>query len=348
MLPKTLVWDASVPLLRLLDQRKIPTEIAFRDCAVYEDVAQCIEDMTVRGAPAIGIAAAYGVALAARVSPDLVGVAIERLSLTRPTAVNLYWALERMSKTAQMNKENKDLYKILEKEAMLIHAEDIETNKKLAGYGQTLLRQNASVITHCNAGAIATGGYGTALGVFRAARESGKDVKIYADETRPRLQGGLLTAFELFADGFDVTVICDSTAAFLMSQKQIDAVIVGADRIAMNGDTANKIGTYSLAIASLEHNVPFYIAAPISTIDINCPSGSYIPIEERDGEEIRSFGGCRVISPDIKVWNPAFDVTPAKFIRGIITEAGIIMEPYVENIAKICATNKLEARQDEK
>lgn len=344
MLPKTLAWDASIPLLRLLDQRKLPAGIAFRDCVVYEEVARSIEDMTVRGAPAIGIAAAYGMALAARVSPDLVGVAAERLSLTRPTAVNLYWALERMSKTAQMHKKSKDLYKILEREAMLIHAEDIETNKKLAAYGQTLLPQSSSVITHCNAGAIATGGYGTALGVFRAAREGGKDVKIYADETRPRLQGGLLTAFELFADGFDVTVICDSMAAFLMSRKRIDAVIVGADRIAMNGDTANKIGTYSLAIASMEHDVPFYIAAPISTIDINCPNESSIPIEERDGDEIRSFGGCRVMSADIKVWNPAFDVTPARFINGIITEAGIIVKPYVKNIAKIFAANKREAR----
>lgn len=344
MLPDTLQWNAAVPSLRLLDQRKIPASIVFRDCLTYQDVAQAIEDMTVRGAPAIGVAAAYGVVLAARVSPDLVETAVKRLSATRPTAVNLYWALERMAKTAQDNKGSAKIYEILEKEAINIHKEDIEINKKLAGFGQELLPPDAAVITHCNAGAIATAGYGTALGVFRAARERGKKVKIYADETRPRLQGGLLTAFELLADGFDVTVICDSMAAFLMSREKIDAVIVGADRIAMNGDTANKIGTYSLAIAAKEHGVPFYIAAPVSTIDINCPNGRSIPIEERNGDEIRFVGECRVLGDGVDVWNPAFDVTPAKFISGIITETGIIMEPYIENIAKLCSKYKREVR----
>lgn len=344
MLPDTLQWNASVPSLRLLDQRKIPAAIAFRDCATYEDVARAIEDMTVRGAPAIGVAAAYGVVLAARVSPDLAETAAKRLSATRPTAVNLYWALERMIKTAQNNRGNAKIYELLEQEAINIHKEDIEINKRLASYGQELLPREAAVITHCNAGAIATAGYGTALGVFRAARERGKNVKIYADETRPRLQGGLLTAFELLADGFDVTVICDSMAAFLMSREKIDAVIVGADRIAMNGDTANKIGTYSLAIAAREHGVPFYIAAPLATIDTNCPNGKSIPIEERNGDEIRFIGECRVLSADTNVWNPAFDVTPAKFIGGIITEAGIIMEPYADNIAKLCFEYKREVR----
>lgn len=344
MLPDTLQWNAAVPSLRLLDQRKIPDGIVFRDCLTYEEVAQAIEDMTVRGAPAIGVAAAYGVVLAARVSPDLAEKAVERLSATRPTAVNLYWALERMTKTAQDNKGSSKIYELLENEAINIHKEDIEINKRLARHGQEVLPRNAAAITHCNAGAIATAGYGTALGVFRAARERGKNVKIYAGETRPRLQGGLLTAFELFTDGFDVTVICDSMAAFLMSREKIDAVIVGADRIAMNGDTANKIGTYSLAIAAMEHGVPFYIAAPLSTIDTNCPNGSGIPIEERHGDEIRLIHGRRVIPAGINVWNPAFDVTPAKFIRGIITEAGIIMEPYVENIAKLCCEYKREVR----
>lgn len=344
MLPNTLEWNPAAPLLRLLDQRKIPAAITFRDCAAYEDVAQAIEDMTVRGAPAIGIAAAYGVVLAARVSPDLIETATERLSKTRPTAVNLYWALERMLKTAHSNKNSTKIYELLEKEAISIHNEDIEINKSLAAHGQQLLPPKARVITHCNAGALATGGYGTALGVFRAAREQGKEVKIYADETRPRLQGGLLTAFELSADDFDVTVICDSMAAFLMSREKIDAVVVGADRIAMNGDTANKIGTYSLAIAAREHNVPFYIAAPTSTIDLNCPDGESIPIEERNGDEVKMVGDCRVVSSGVKVWNPAFDVTPAKFIRGIITEKGIIMEPYIKNIARICSAYKQEAR----
>lgn len=340
MLPDTLEWVSEVPALRLLDQRKIPAEIVFRDCESYEETALAIEDMTVRGAPAIGIAAAYGVALAASVSPELIEAAIERLSKTRPTAVNLHWALKRMKKIADLNKNGKNIHELLEKEAVEIHRQDIEINKKLAFWGQELLPQKSRVITHCNAGAIATGGYGTALGVFRSARENGKEVKIFADETRPRLQGGLLTAFELSADGFEVTVICDSMAAFLMSREKIDAAVVGADRIALNGDTANKIGTYSLAIAAKEHNVPFYIAAPLSTIDINCPNGKYIPVEERDGEEIRAVGGIRLIPEDIKVWNPAFDVTPAKFISGIITEAGIIKEPYVENIGKIFSAYK--------
>lgn len=334
MLPDTLEWISGGPVLRLLDQRKIPGGIVFRDCRSYEETAQAIENMTVRGAPAIGVAAAYGVALAAKASPDLIDAAVERLSGTRPTAVNLSWALERMKRIADLNKGGKNIYELLEKEAMEIHRQDIEINKRLAFWGQELLPQKSRVITHCNAGAIATGGYGTALGVFRAAREKGKEIAIFAGETRPRLQGGLLTAFELSADGFEVTVICDSMAAFLMSREKIDAVVVGADRIAMNGDAANKIGTYSLAIVAREHNVPFYIAAPLSTFDTNCPNRKHIPIEERDGEEIRTVGGCRVIPSDINVWNPAFDVTPAKFISGIITEAGIIMEPYVENIAK--------------
>lgn len=343
MLPNTLEWNASAPRLRLLDQRKLPAEVTFRDCATYEDVARAIEDMTVRGAPAIGIAAAYGVVLAARTSPDLIETAAERLSKTRPTAINLHWALERMTRIAEINEKSAQLYELVEKEAIRINEEDIEINRKISRYGQELLPQNAKVITHCNAGALATGGYGTALGVLRAARERGKEVKVYAGETRPRLQGGLLTAFELSSEGFDVTVICDSMVAFLMSREQIDAVVVGADRIAMNGDTANKIGTYSLAIAAREHNIPFYIAAPTSTIDINCPRGKDIPIEERDGGEIRFVGDCQVLSSDIKVWNPAFDVTPAEIIRGIITEAGIIMEPYAENIAKICSVYKREA-----
>lgn len=336
MLPETLEWRGDVPSLRLLDQRKIPREIAVYDCKTYEETALAIENMTVRGAPAIGVAAAYGVVLAARESAGLIAPALQRLAGTRPTAVNLYWALERMKKIADANGANENISLLLEAEAIKIHDEDIETNKKLSRYGQTLLPQRANVITHCNAGAIATAGYGTALGVLRAAREKGKKIRIFADETRPRLQGGLLTAFELFEDGFDVTVICDSMAAFLMQREKIDAVIVGADRISANGDTANKIGTYSLAICAKAHNVPFYVAAPVSTIDINCPNGTNIPIEERDGDEIRSCGGRQIIPGNINVWNPAFDITPAEFISGIITEMGIIEKPYDVNIAKNC------------
>lgn len=323
-------------MLRLLDQRKIPCEIVMCDCKTYEETALAIENMTVRGAPAIGVAAAYGVVLAARESADLIAPALQRLAKTRPTAVNLYWALARMQKIADISETNENICRLLEEEAIKIHSEDIETNKKLSRYGQVLLPQRAKVITHCNAGAIATAGYGTALGVLRAARENGKELRIFADETRPRMQGGLLTAFELFEDGFDVTVICDSMAAFLMAREKIDAVIVGADRISANGDTANKIGTYSLALCAKTHNVPFYVAAPISTIDINCPNGASIPIEERDGDEVRSYGGRQIIPGNINVWNPAFDITPAEFISGIITEMGIIEKPYDVNIAKNC------------
>lgn len=336
MLPKTLEWRSDIPSLRLLDQRKIPCEIAVYDCKTYEETALAIENMTVRGAPAIGVAAAYGVVLAARESADLIVPALRRLAKTRPTAVNLYWALERMKKIVDSGGTDENICRLLEEEAIKINCEDIETNKKLSRHGQALLPQRANVITHCNAGAIATAGYGTALGVLRAARENGKEIRIFADETRPRLQGGLLTAFELFEDGFDVTVICDSMAASLMAREKIDAVIVGADRISANGDTANKIGTYSLALCARAHNVPFYVAAPVSTIDINCPNGTSIPIEERDGNEIRSCGGRQIIPSNIKVWNPAFDITPAEFISGIITEIGIIEKPYDVNIAKNC------------
>lgn len=332
MLPSPIEWRSGVPLLRLLDQRKIPDEITFCECRNYEDVALAIENMSVRGAPAIGVAAAYGVVLAAGRSPSLVVPALERLAKTRPTAVNLFWALQRMKKTAASAAAPESLYSLLEREAIKIHREDAEINKRLADFGQQLLPQKSRVITHCNAGALATADYGTALGVFRAAREAGKEVQVYACETRPRLQGALLTAFELYEDGFDVTVIGDSMAAFLMSRKKIDAVITGADRIARNGDTANKIGTYSLAVAANAMGVPFYIAAPMSTVDINCPKGAGIPIEERDGDELRSLRGVRMIPQHIKVWNPAFDITPGHLIGGIITETGIIKKSYEENL----------------
>lgn len=327
MLPPTMQWLPQIPALRLLDQRAIPDAICFCDCRTYEDVARAIEDMTVRGAPAIGIAAAYGVVLAARGGEADIMAGIDRLAKTRPTAVNLYWALDRMKKLINRYPGNDELASVLEAEAVLMHKEDIAVNKKLSYYGQQLLPECATVITHCNAGALATAGYGTALGVFRAASENGKKMKIYADETRPRFQGGRITSFELYEDGFDVTVICDSMAAFLMSREKIDAVITGADRIALNGDTANKIGTYGLAIAAEKHNVPFYIAAPLSTIDMNCPNGNAIQIEERSHDEIRIIGSEVVIPERIAVWNPAFDITPAGLITGIITEAGIISRP---------------------
>ena len=335
MLPQTIEWLAEKKVLRLLDQRSVPNEVKFRDCYSMEDVASSIEDMTVRGAPAIGVAAAYGIAVAAEGGADAVLAAIERLSKTRPTAVNLYWSLKRMSAVFECCRKNDNFASVLEAEAVKIHADDIQINKKLAFYGQGLLPSKGTVITHCNAGALATAGYGTALGVFRAAAENGKKLKIYADETRPRLQGARLTAFELYEDGFDVTVICDSMSAFLMSKEKIDAVITGADRIAANGDTANKIGTYGLAVAAKRHNVPFYIAAPASTIDIGCKTGDDIPIEERDPDEIRQINRELIFPSAIPVWNPAFDVTPAELISGIITELGVLRHPYTDEIAKI-------------
>ena len=335
MLPQTIEWLAEKKVLRLLDQRSVPNDVKFRDCYSMEDVASSIVDMTVRGAPAIGVAAAYGVAVAAEGGADAVLAAIERLSKTRPTAVNLYWSLKRMSAVFECCRKNDNFASVLEAEAVKIHADDIQINKKLAFYGQGLLPSKGTVITHCNAGALATAGYGTALGVFRAAAENGKKLKIYADETRPRLQGARLTAFELYEDGFDVTVICDSMSAFLMSKEKIDAVITGADRIAANGDTANKIGTYGLAVAAKRHNVPFYIAAPASTIDIGCKTGDDIPIEERDPDEIRQINRELIFPSAIPVWNPAFDVTPAELISGIITELGVLRHPYTDEIAKI-------------
>ena len=335
MLPETIEWISEIPLLRLLDQRKIPASIEFRDCRTYEDTAEAIEDMTVRGAPAIGVAAAYGITLAAHIDPSKIEDALLRLSATRPTAVNLFWAIERMRSVYNKFKDRPELYQMLESEALTIEREDREINKKIGEFGQKILPKTASVITHCNAGALATAGYGTALGVLRAAMEAGKEIKVYADETRPRFQGGRLTAFELCEDGFDVTVICDSMAPFLMSREKIDAVITGADRIALNGDTANKIGTYGLAVSAKRHNVPFYIAAPLSTIDFNCPNGEMIPIEERDHNEVRMSGSEILFYEGAKVWNPAFDVTPAELITGIITEAGIFEPSRIKELQKL-------------
>ncbi|WP_455596631.1 S-methyl-5-thioribose-1-phosphate isomerase [Cloacibacillus porcorum] len=332
MLPATIEWKEG--RLLLLDQRQLPRRTEYVSCESAEETARAIENMTVRGAPAIGVAAAYGLVLALK-GEDF-AVAARRLAGTRPTAVNLFWAIRRMEALWRANEDkNKDeLYLIMENEVKNIHDEDIEINKSISRFGQEILPKKGAAITHCNAGALATAGYGTALGVFRAAAEAGKEIKIYADETRPRLQGSLLTAYELQRDGFDVTVITDSMAAFLMSRLKIDAAVTGADRVAMNGDTANKIGTYSLAIAAKRHGVPFYIAAPLSTFDTGCASGADIPIEERGGGEVRSVGGVEVVPEEIKVWNPAFDVTPNELITGIITERGIIRAPFAENIKK--------------
>ncbi len=324
-------WIEADGALRLLDQRALPGREAYVVCRAVEDVALAIENMTVRGAPAIGIAAAYGVVLAAVGGRGAVLEAIERLARTRPTAVNLFEALNRMRAIleAEPSLEGEGLAGLLLDEALRIHEADVEANRRMGACGAELLPKTAVVLTHCNAGAIATGGHGTALGVLRSAREAGKTVCVYADETRPLLQGARLTAWELARDGFDVTLIADGMAGALMRTKRVDAVIVGADRIAANGDTANKIGTYALAVLAAAHGVPFYVAAPWSTFDLTLPDGSGIPIEERSEEEMRGLSNGQRVPEAVKVWNPAFDVTPARYIAAIVTERGVFRPPYM-------------------
>lgn len=329
MIPETLTWTGDS--LRILDQRALPEEVVFLDCRTVAQVADAIRTLAVRGAPAIGIAAAYGVVIGARVDRKNLETVIYELAATRPTAVNLFWALGRMRAVAEREAEEPDdifLSRLLF-EAGSIHHEDVTNNKKMGAFGASLLPQRATVLTHCNAGALATGGHGTALGVLRSAREADKEiVKVYADETRPLLQGARLTAWELAEDGFDVTVICDSMAGYLMSTEKIDAVIVGADRIAANGDAANKIGTYGLAVLAAHHKVPFYVAAPKSTFDPTLSEGCEIPIEERGAEEVRVLPDGKRVPDGISVWNPAFDVTPAALITAIINETGVYRAPY--------------------
>lgn len=331
MVPETFKWRDGE--LVLLDQRAIPWETCFVACKSYRDVAQAISSMIVRGAPAIGVAAAYGMALASLAGEDM-KEAREILLSSRPTAVNLRWALERMDLVIDQSPD------VVLAMAQRLHREDLEINRAIGDNGEALVSDGSVVLTHCNAGAIATAGWGTALGVIRSCKERGKKVKIYADETRPRLQGGLLTSWELMEDDFDVTVISDGMAAWLMKKVCVDCVIVGADRIAANGDTANKIGTYGLSLAAKAHGVPFYVAAPLSTFDLSLSSGEAIPIEERDGDEVRAPYGKRLLPEDVAVWNPAFDVTPGENVTAIITEVGVLRPPYGVSIAK--ATKELK------
>ena len=324
--------------LVLLDQRLLPGSVSCLSCRTAEDVALAIENLTVRGAPAIGIAAAYGVVLASRQGRDAACLAIERLARTRPTAVNLFWALRRMESIVggfPSGTVRENLESALLDEAAAIHEEDVEINRAIGRHGQALLPHSVTILTHCNAGALATGGYGTALGIVRAAREAGKTVRILADETRPILQGSRLTAWELVEEGFDITVLCDSMAGPAMKLLGVDTVITGADRVAANGDTANKIGTYSLAILARYHGIPFYVAAPLSTLDPGTPDGRAIPIEERPASEVLSFQGVRSAPEGVKAWNPAFDVTPAELITAIVTERGVVRPPYEENLRRI-------------
>ncbi len=324
--------------LELLDQTLLPVEERYVVCGDVEAVADAIERLVVRGAPAIGVAAAYGVVVGARAAPagDVRGAvarADERLRRTRPTAVNLFWALDRMARAAEDLPED-GLADGLLAEARRIHEDDTVRCRSMGRHGALLLPDKATVMTHCNAGGLATAGYGTAVGVFYAATDAGKRLSVYADETRPLLQGARLTAWELCKEGIPVTVICDNMAASLMRERHVDAIFVGADRIAANGDAANKIGTYGLAISAARHDVPFYVVAPMSTVDMSLAEGADIPIEERAEDEIRRGGGWQIVPDAADVWNPAFDVTPAELIAGIVTEHGVARAPFGEVLAR--------------
>lgn len=338
MLP-TITWDNDRVIL--IDQRLLPAEETYLECLDYIQVAEAIEEMAIRGAPAIGVAAAYGVALGVnkvKESDDLdeeFERILFRLGDTRPTARNLFWALERMKQTFDNHKHLAlpELKHRLIQEAIAIDKQDVETNNKIGYWGRELIQDGQNILTHCNAGALATAGYGTALGVIRAAYEQGKKIRVIADETRPILQGARLTCWELDKDGIPVVLITDNMAGYLMKIGRIDAVITGADRIARNGDTANKIGTYSVAVLAKEHSLPFYVAAPLNTIDFSLTDGDAIPIEERNPEEVKKLAGQCITVPDIEVHNPAFDVTPAKYITAIITEKGVAKPPFTQSLA---------------
>lgn len=337
---KTIEWKDDKVVM--LDQRLLPLKEEYVTYEDYIGVAQAIKNMVIRGAPAIGVAAAMGLALAAQGFGvddfdsfyEKILTASKRLASTRPTAVNLFWALERMKKLVIDNKEKPvaELVTMLKNEALRIYQDDIEASRRIGRFGAELLKNGDVVLTHCNAGALATAGYGTALGVIYSANESGKRISVFADETRPLLQGARLTAWEMQKHGIEVTVITDSMAGYIMSQGKINKVIVGADRIAANGDVANKIGTYSVSVLAKRHNIPFYVAAPTSTIDLNISDGSKIPIEERDHSEVQRIGKERITPDYINVINPAFDITPAELITSIITDKGILKPPYEKSI----------------
>jgi methylthioribose-1-phosphate isomerase len=343
MLP-TIVREGDAVVM--IDQRKLPAEEIYVRCKTAAEVARAIKTMVIRGAPAIGVAAAMGIALGIRKSRTTGTQKLaaefyricEQMAATRPTAVNLFWAIERMKRAfAKAVEEGESVGQIkdrLDREAQAIHDEDVASCRAMGAHGSEVVPPDARILTHCNAGALATAGYGTALGVIRGAVEAGKKVAVFADETRPFLQGARLTAWELVRDGIPTTVITDNMSGALMRQGRVDLVVVGADRIAANGDTANKIGTYSVAVLAREHKIPFYVAAPLSTIDLNCPDGSRIPIEERNRKEVTHVGGSQVAPDGALVWNPAFDVTPNHLIAGIITERGIVRPPYIESLKR--------------
>jgi methylthioribose-1-phosphate isomerase len=338
----TLRWRDDAVLM--LDQRKLPGSETYLELRSVEEIACAIEDLVIRGAPAIGCAAAMGIARAAVVSEAVTVAALvrdleqasERLARTRPTAVNLFWALARMADTWKASARAGDAEAIraaLINEAQVVHDQDIEICRAIGASGLDLIPQGSRILTHCNAGALATAGYGTALGVVRAATEAGREVTVLADETRPYLQGARLTAWELQRDGIPVTVITDSMSAHLMATGAIDLIVVGADRIAANGDVANKIGTYGLAVLAAAHEIPFYVAAPLSTIDLATANGAAIPIEERGRAEVAELGGLALVPDGVPVHHPAFDITPAGLVTAIVTERGAITAPYTEALA---------------
>src|SRR5882762_7409145 len=340
---QTLEWTDSG--VRFIDQTKLPTEEVYVNCTTHQQVADVIRNMVVRGAPAIGVAAAMGIALGVQNSKtenssDLkqeLDQICEIIGETRPTAVNLFWALRLMQDKFE-NLRARPIAQIKQaivEESQRMHAEDIAANQAMGRHGATLMPASGGVLTHCNAGALATAGYGTALGVIRAAIEAGKKIHVYADETRPFLQGSRLTAWELMKDGIPTTVISDNMAGVMMQQGKIGTVVVGADRIAANGDVANKIGTYTVAVLAKEHGIPFYVAAPISTVDLATPDGSKIPIEQRNAREVTHIAGKQMVPDGVQVENPAFDVTPARYVTAIITERGIARAPYTESLRQL-------------
>ncbi len=344
MLP-TIAREADAVVM--IDQRKLPAVELYVRCKTAAEVARAIKTMVIRGAPAIGVAAAMGIALGVRKSKSTGTQKLaaefykicELMASTRPTAVNLFWAIDRMKQSfasGATSGESVDQIKDrLDREADAIHDEDVASCRAMGAFGAEVVPSDARILTHCNAGALATAGYGTALGVIRGAVEAGKHVAVFADETRPFLQGARLTAWELVRDGIQTTVITDNMAGALMRQQKVNLVVVGADRIAANGDTANKIGTYGVAVLAREHQIPFYVAAPLSTIDLKTPDGEHIPIEERNAREVTHVGGSRLAPEGALVWNPAFDVTPHHLITGIITERGICRAPYTESLRHV-------------
>ena len=339
---RTVYWEDGK--VKLIDQTRLPDEYVILEYSDYRDVVRGIKVMEVRGAPAIGVAAALGIALGAQAistsDPKEFIRRVEEIAQefrsTRPTAVNLFWGIERILETARRNADQpiSEIKRAILDEAISIQQEDIEINRRLGRFGAELIPDGSTVLTHCNAGALATAGYGTALGVIRAAVEAGKRIKVIADETRPRLQGMKLTAWECVQAGIPVTVITDNMAAWAMKKGMVNCIVVGADRIAANGDVANKVGTYGVAVLARAHNIPFYVAAPMSTVDLSIPDGDHIPIEERSEVEVTHIGQTCIAPAGVSVFNPAFDVTPAEYITAIITEHGILRPPYPESLAE--------------